>query len=93
MEDRDVVAGRAGLKGITGIGIGDIPDRGIGYQLNVISIIMAQNIHSAHALPGQRLAAPLGEAVAGDGGAIAELGGKGLHKAFAADVGGEQVIH
>ena len=35
----------------------------------------------------------MGEAVAGDGGAIAELGGKGLHKAFAADIGGEEIVY
>ena len=93
LEHGDIAAGGAGLQGVAGVGVFNVADRGIGYQLNIVSIIVAQDIHGAHALTGQGLAAPLGQSVTGDGGAVAELGGQGLHKALPADVGGEQLIH
>ena len=93
LEYGDIAAGGALLKGVTGVGVLNISDGSVGHQLNVIAVVMAQDVHSPHALPGQRLAAPLGKAVAGDGGSIAELSGQRLHKALPANVGGEQFIH
>ena len=93
LKHRNIAAGGALLQGIAGIGVFNIADGGVGNQLDIVAVIVAQNVHGAHALAGQLLAAPLGQAVAGDGGAVAEFGGQGLYKALPADVGGEQFVY
>ena len=44
-------------------------------------------------MPRQILAAPLAQALAGDGGAVTEFGGQRLYKAGAAEIVVEQLIH
>ena len=62
-------------------------------QFNIIAVVVAQNLHGGVALLGQILAAPLGESGAGDGSAVAELGGQRLYKALAADVVVENFVY
>src|SRR5699024_1321951 len=78
---------------IAGVGVADALDRGVGHQLNVIAVVGAQDGHIVRPLFRHGLAAPLGQPVAGDGGAVAEFGGQRLYKADAPYVGVEHLIH
>ena len=66
---------------------------GVDHQLDVVPVIVAEDLHGVIARLGHLLAAPLGEPVTGGGGPVAELGGEGLHKALAADVVVEDLVH
>ena len=93
LEHHHVLPGGALAQGIAGVGVGHIPDGGIVDQFDVVPVVVAQNGHVVRPLLGHGLAAPLGQAVTGGGGTVAELGRQGLHKAHPADVGGEHVVH
>ena len=80
-------------QGAAGIGLAQGAHRGILHQLDAGPVVVAQNLHGAVALEGQLLAAPLGQAVTFGCGAVAELGGQGLHKARPADIVVENLIH
>ena len=83
----------AQTEGRARIGAAQILNGGILYQLDVLPVVIPQDLHRPIALLGQVLAAPLGEAVAGAGGAVAELGRQGLYKVSAADVVVKSLIH
>ena len=83
----------AQAQGCAGVGVGEVLNGGVHHQLDVVPIVVAQDLHGICPLLGQLLAAPLGQAVAGGGGAVAELGGQGLHKALAADIVVKNLVH
>ena len=87
-------AGAGGSPAQRGAGVegGDAPDGGVVHNLH-IAIVTAQNPDGVVPLPRQILAAPLAQALAGDGGAVAEFGSQRLHKAGTAKIVVEQLIH
>ena len=93
MDHHHVGTGCAPAQGRAGIGVLEALDRGLHYQLDVVSVVPPQDGHAVQPLLGQLLTAPLGQPVAGDGGAVAELGGQRLHKALTADIVVEDIVH
>ena len=77
----------------SGVGAADTHDRSIVHDLDIVAIIVSQDGDGVGALLCHGLAAPLGETVAGGGGAVAKFGCQGLHKAGAPYVGIEDLIH
>ena len=103
-----VVAGDAvqlhlnGADGVAAVSQGDIKagvgrrvgaDGGVGNDVDVLPVVVRQDFVGGHALLCQRHCAPLGESVAGDGGAVAKGGEKRFHIALPPDVAVEQFIH
>ena len=93
LQHQDIASGVAQPQGRAGVGGLHVLNRRVHHQLYVVAVVVAQNLHGVVALLGQLLAAPLGQAVAGAGGAVAELGRKGLHKAGPADVVVKNLVH
>ena len=91
--DADIPAPVPQAHGRAGIGILDVLHRGVDHQLDVGAVVVFQNLHGGVTILGQGFAAPLGQAVALGGGAVAEPGGQRLHIALAADVVVKQLIH
>ena len=54
---------------------------------------MLQDFHGIVSLLRQVFAAPLGQAITGGGGAVAETGGQGLCKPWTAEITGKECIH
>ena len=75
-----------------GIGGCVAPDGSIDYRFH-ISVVALQNLVGVISLLGQILTAPLAQALAGDGGAVAEFGGQRLYKSGPTEVIVEQFIH
>ena len=80
-------------EGGTGVGVLDVLNGSAGDDLQVLAIVAPEDLYRVVPLLGQVLAAPLGQAVAGGGGAVAEAGRQGLGKARAAEVVGKQGVH
>ena len=89
----DLRAPRAQAERSTRVRGTDILYRGIHDKLDIVSVITAQNGYAVQPLEGELLAAPLGEAVTGGSGPVAEFGRQRFCIALAADVVVEKLIH
>ena len=76
-----------------GIGLHQTLHRRIGHDFDVVAVVGAENIHRVVALLRQVLGPPLAEPLAGDGRPVAEFGSQRLHKAWAAEVVVEDIVH
>lgn len=92
LDDHHIGAYAASSQRRPGIGRHIVLHRGIGHDFHV-PIVAAQNLGGVVALLGKGLAAPLAQAFAGDGGAVAKFCGQRFYKARAAQIGIEKLIH
>ena len=88
----DVVADVAKAQRSSGIGGGSHAHRCITYDVDIVAVIMGKNLIRCIAFICKLNGAPLGQAVTGDGGAVAVLGEVGLDTALTADIIGENVV-